>query len=264
LSATPCQQSEVRAIGAMGITEFSLRNDFSLRAIDGERGDDLDAWAARLSRLLDSWRELDEGLLGSWFATARSKAGSLKLPVGYDAEQVMAFLRKGRSLNIHRRPMPDLGYHASAWNGVDAVPLRFLMHCCRHGVGLPNGFELELKEDASGGRPNGVSSDLLEAMVIAVAEALEPAWVEVTSREHGRLRENGLRPFMSWFLYLRGQAAASALLPDWVRRNKVGMIGWLLALPAPVVVADEVSVARALAVDKALSRVPLDIPIIPR
>jgi hypothetical protein len=231
---------------------------FSLGAFDGERPDSVDGWADRIFSALQQFRELDEATLANWFAVGTTKAASMARPLGMDRNSLKQAIERGRVLSESGEWITDLGYSLSAWNGREDAPLRLTIHVCRHGYGLPNLFMLDLGAGPAGVGPQAVDPERLKLVVEAVARTIDPSWIVVD------FVRPGVRPWMSWYLYLRGDVLAGIELPAVMEPKKVGQHGWMIGLPAPVAATDSIAVAAARDIDELIVAARLQLPNIPR
>jgi hypothetical protein len=237
---------------------------FDIIAIDGERPESLDQWADRVFKTLRGVIGTGHPTLVHWYAVADTKAEALAWPVGEDRDDLKVRLERGRALSDDGHWVEDLGYSLYAWNGRDDHEIRLSINVCRHGFGLPNWFSLALGEGPPGIGPNSVDGQYLDPLFEVIADGFDPAWAVLRSSAHLHVVRPGVRPWMSWKLYLRGGDLSGIDLPAGVCRRRIGDNGWLFSLPLPVDPRNEESLRVARQMDEALAAANLPIPEIPR
>lgn len=83
-----------------------------------ERRESKASSAGRISAFLGALAQCDS-TLANWYAKGRTKREALRTPMRLDVISIAARLVQNRN-DVDRKPIEDLGFRFSAWNGSDA------------------------------------------------------------------------------------------------------------------------------------------------
>lgn len=130
----------------------------------------------------------------SWFGKARSRSAAFRSPLMLDQETVASKLRVNRR-DADRKPIPELGFEFSVWNGKDTSFSAAIGAFSRH---VDNSAVLDIGGD------NELDRETYRALLEEAVRAFEPEHAVVTSHDH--LAQTGAQhPWEAgWFTY--GQA----------------------------------------------------------
>ena len=157
-----------------------------------QRKEPKEAAAARIAAFLQHIGERFEHF-ARWYNQARSRAAALRSPVAIDAATIASKL--GNHRDDDRRPVPDLGFRFSAWNGKDASISVSI------GAYTPYvGNRVVLDVDGDG----GLSEDSYRAILEEMVRVFDPDHAVVTSHEI-LARSGATKPWEAGlFTYARG------------------------------------------------------------
>jgi hypothetical protein len=131
-----------------------------------------------------------------WYSKAKSRAAALRAPIKIDVVSIAAKLKANRG-DFDRKPIRELGFSFSAWNGAQASCFATIGGWSEH---VGNTAILDLGEDCT------VTMDVYRALVTEMVRAFDPDHAVVAS--DGQMRRAGAtKPWEAGvFTYTRGGA----------------------------------------------------------
>lgn len=219
-----------------------MSKPFYLGAYWGARPETPAACAQRLADMLKRLGDIN-AQLGSWYEKGTSPTPDPELRIDPAANTLTALVEKG-SQRAGDRPMPELGYAISAWNGRDPGISLAVTCGATATTGVSNAVALTLPapEDAPDLYGRSVALDILAAVV----ETWEPDWATLTSHPIRRAQgPTGPGIVYGWATWRDGDAFTALDAVD-VDRIAIGS-GTALVLPdrpGPDVPTDAVLAVR--------------------
>jgi hypothetical protein len=211
--------------------------------------------------MLEGLADIHPNLM-DWRRQAKTRAAAYKLfcAMPPSLPELESILRLGRHFKSASHELsPELGYSATAWNGLDE-PQSMSLHARVGGYYYrwlyPNRIEIE-------GLRKGnelVDATLLKRALLAIATCWDADWGVVETWDYkGRIvdfNDKPLVPYGSWLTYLSRALAVKMAPPSDVcaERTRDGGL-FLLVSQEPFDVANSTHVARLDAVQKSLAPV---------
>jgi Immunity protein 52 len=173
----------------------------------GSRRESVEQCADRLQRFLASLADCDPRL-ATWHEKGRSQKEALEKRINVaDREHLLDLLSRGRNRrDVGRSVIEELGFNVALWNGGDEQNESALSVTCglhattpNANAGLSNAVVLSMPRDLGDlGR-----ADSMARVLAAVAQAWEPQWAGVMSRDAMSTRNfNAREPFVDWMIYV--------------------------------------------------------------
>lgn len=179
---------------------------YSLKAYWGPRQVSVEECARHLLDYLTCLGQWDESC-STWFEKANSLERALQRKVVLDLASLQDLLLHGRQYtDFGRRPMEELGYSISMWNGRDTEEgdyggIGIRVHCGCYSRLVPNVCEVTLPyQGPVAARILQVPQ--LQALMRCVVLAWNPVWAVVASSLDREVLKPGLPPKRGWLLYI--------------------------------------------------------------
>jgi hypothetical protein len=182
-------------------------SSFFVGAYWSPRKESIEQCADRLHKFFIALTATDPAL-ATWFEKGRSRKQALKEPAKIeDQGYVRDLLDRGRNKrDVGRTVIEELGFQVGLWNGASGKKVAGLSITCglywtspNPNAGLSNSVTLDLPEDL--GELKQV--ERMSAVLAAVAQAWEPDWAGVMSRDAMNARAFDARTsFVDWIVYV--------------------------------------------------------------
>jgi hypothetical protein len=235
---------------------------YQLWAFWGPRPEGAHSCAPRLARMFTDLAETHSAF-ARWNRGGRSRATANKpfcmMPPNID-ELTQIFEKRLAHKDDPPDPWPEMGYSVSAWNGRDDTRgILLIAHtgCYTDHIPEPNNVFMQIPVVQSGNE-DFVNAAVLTRALVAIAEAWEPNWGVIDTRDYKNRRRdaNGqlLRPWGGWITYLAAHYAGRISLPPAMRVEPTAGRGLIIvATEEPVTVANPAHVAALAAIQQALA-----------
>lgn len=237
------------------------RDVYRLWAVWEDRPETTKACAVRLAGMIEGLAALHPAF-ARWNkkGDTREEADAPFCAMPPRIDELTEIFEEGRQYTDHPRMlMPDLGYWASAWNGLEnayGVSLTLNVGADRKSRTLSNHVELNFGY-AQPGNEDLVSAKAMRQVLLAVAGAWDAEWAVIDSMSYkGRLENSAghyLRPWGGWITYLSPLYAQHFTPPPAVIVEPASFGGLLmLATEEPFAADNPAHVAAADAIQAAL------------
>jgi len=219
--------------------------------------------ASRLAQMLQGLEAIHPSL-SRWFAAAE-KHGDESVPadpISPAEEHLTRLFENGRFQNegVHR-PMPELGYRVSGWNGrTDDCRAHFEVEAgsYAHYRAFPNGVSLQLRKRTAA---NGslVTPTVLKSSLLNIAAGWQPEWAALEDQDywdHIENKETGHLPKVrsGWMIYLSAPYARRIIPPTGAKSELIKGGGLLMIATEELFSVDNpLHVAAADAIQAALA-----------
>jgi len=212
-----------------------FRETFYLGAYWGDREEDLDSCAVRLTNFLKGLRDCDE-IFHRWFKTGWSRKEALanEMPVEFDKLRELLDKEGKHRTDIGSRVMEDLGFSVCLWNGRDpnngAVGLSVSCGSYAGHPGIMNSCVINLPNEGSVVE-RVISSVVLEKMLCITARCWEPNCGLVTGDTLRDMFEVAERtPYYAWVFFLSKRRGEVPKLPEPSRKKVLDGLGTIVVV----------------------------------
>ncbi|HLI12918.1 MAG TPA: Imm52 family immunity protein [Alphaproteobacteria bacterium] len=177
----------------------------------GPRQESAEACARRMACMLEAFVAV-HSVLSRWnkMAWTRKAADTPFCAMPPRIDELTKIFEKGKYYTDKRprKPIEDLGFSVSAWNGHDddcGVQLTVGAGKYTDSTSEPNSVQMELRR-ACAGNADFISAPIMKKMTHAVVEAWQPNWAALKNNDYTGattdFRGFPLRPWGGWITYL--------------------------------------------------------------
>jgi hypothetical protein len=235
-----------------------MAETYYIGAYWGARQEDAEACARHLAALVQSLAPMDP-LFASWFKGAKSLKESLKRPLEFELPSLQKYVQSRVMRDSARKPIGDLGFSISLWNGYQGGNDAWLSIYCG-AYSEFTGNSCVLKAPFEGPGSERVLTAPFQAQALrAIATAWDPDWgVGISDAHWDIIKDKCPDVRVGWVTYLSRRLGRVPPLPAPVRIDPVEDQGTLVMVtPERFTASNPEHVALAERVRELLDRAGL-------